>query len=191
MVRQTGNETKALALPIVDFEFSAEQGDSFGHTRQAKATASLRRSLAVVTAAIVSQRNIQMTCRAGDEQFNLAGTRMADYVGQPFLYNADSRLRHVITDRHGITGGAIVQASGPWRTSGEWWVVNQSATHASGMDADRDGHPASDAAAPTPSAEVPGAWDRDDFLDATTIAGAGSRRSGETCRRLSPRLAKV
>lgn len=75
----------------------------------------------------------------------------------------EGRPVHVITDRHGITGGAIVQASGPWRTSGEWWVVNQSATHASGMDADRDGHPSSDAAAPTPSAEVPGAWDRDEW----------------------------
>ena len=101
MVRQTGNETKALTLPIVDFELSAEQGDPFGHTGQAKATAGLRRSLAIVTAAIVSQRNIQMTCRAGDEQFNLTGTRMADYVGQAFLHNADSRLRHVITDRRG------------------------------------------------------------------------------------------
>jgi protein ImuB len=25
------------------------------------------------------------------------------------------------TDRRGVTGGAIVQAAGPWRTSGDWW----------------------------------------------------------------------
>ena len=28
----------------------------------------------------------------------------------------------VQTDRHGFTSGAIVQAAGPWRTSGEWWM---------------------------------------------------------------------
>jgi protein ImuB len=27
----------------------------------------------------------------------------------------------VATDRRGVTGGAVVQAAGPWRTSGEWW----------------------------------------------------------------------
>jgi protein ImuB len=33
----------------------------------------------------------------------------------------DGRPVRVTTDRHGVTGGAIVQAAGPWRTSGEWW----------------------------------------------------------------------
>jgi protein ImuB len=33
----------------------------------------------------------------------------------------DGRPVRVTTDRRGITGGAIVQAAGPWRTSGEWW----------------------------------------------------------------------
>jgi protein ImuB len=26
-----------------------------------------------------------------------------------------------VTDRRGVTGGAVVQSAGPWRTSGEWW----------------------------------------------------------------------
>jgi protein ImuB len=33
----------------------------------------------------------------------------------------DGRPIRVTTDRRGVTGGAIVQAAGPWRTSGEWW----------------------------------------------------------------------
>ena len=33
----------------------------------------------------------------------------------------EGRPVRVVTDRQGMTGGAIVQAAGPWRTSGEWW----------------------------------------------------------------------
>ena len=33
----------------------------------------------------------------------------------------DGRPVRVTTDRRGVTGGPIVQAAGPWRTSGEWW----------------------------------------------------------------------
>ncbi len=32
----------------------------------------------------------------------------------------------VTTDRRGYVGGAVVQAAGPWRTSGSWWRVGQS-----------------------------------------------------------------
>lgn len=35
----------------------------------------------------------------------------------------DGRPVRLTTDRRGITSGAIVQAAGPWRTSGEWWVT--------------------------------------------------------------------
>jgi hypothetical protein len=34
----------------------------------------------------------------------------------------DGRPARLTTDRRGVAGGAIVQASGPWRTSGEWWA---------------------------------------------------------------------
>ena len=33
----------------------------------------------------------------------------------------EGRPIRITTDRHGFTSGAIVQAAGPWRTSGEWW----------------------------------------------------------------------
>ena len=37
------------------------------------------------------------------------------------IHVVDGRPVRITTDRRGITGGAIVQAAGPWRTSGEWW----------------------------------------------------------------------
>jgi len=39
-------------------------------------------------------------------------TRVAVHEGRPV---------RVQTDRQGFSSGAIVQAAGPWRTSGEWW----------------------------------------------------------------------
>jgi protein ImuB len=35
---------------------------------------------------------------------------------------ADGRPVRVTTDRRGFAGGGVVQAAGPWRTSGEWWA---------------------------------------------------------------------
>ena len=37
----------------------------------------------------------------------------------------EGRPIRVTTDRQGFTSGAIVQAAGPWRTSGEWWEAAQ------------------------------------------------------------------
>ena len=37
----------------------------------------------------------------------------------------EGRPIRVVTDRQGFTSGAIVQAAGPWRTSGEWWEAGQ------------------------------------------------------------------
>jgi protein ImuB len=34
---------------------------------------------------------------------------------------ADGRPVRVTTDRRGFAGGAVLQAAGPWRTSGNWW----------------------------------------------------------------------
>jgi protein ImuB len=36
----------------------------------------------------------------------------------------EGRPARLTTDRHGIGGGVIVQAAGPWRTSGEWWATD-------------------------------------------------------------------
>jgi protein ImuB len=33
----------------------------------------------------------------------------------------EGRPIKIMTDRRGISGGQVVQAAGPWRTSGEWW----------------------------------------------------------------------
>lgn len=35
---------------------------------------------------------------------------------------------HILTDRHGVSGGAVVVSAGPWRTSGGWWNESQPAT---------------------------------------------------------------
>lgn len=61
----------------------------------------------------------------------------------------DGRPIRVTTDRRGITGGAIVQSAGPWRTSGEWWATcdtrrepgsgsRESEEPREGVDRDRD-----------------------------------------------------
>ena len=36
----------------------------------------------------------------------------------------EGRPARLTTDRHGVGGGVIVQAAGPWRTSGEWWATD-------------------------------------------------------------------
>jgi len=38
---------------------------------------------------------------------------------------ADGRPVRVTTDRRGFTGGSVVRAAGPWRTSGEWWAAER------------------------------------------------------------------
>ncbi len=37
---------------------------------------------------------------------------------------AEGRPVRVQTDRQGFTSGAIVEAAGPWRTSGNWWSAS-------------------------------------------------------------------
>jgi len=37
----------------------------------------------------------------------------------------EGRPIRVTTDRPGFASGAITQAAGPWRTSGEWWQEGQ------------------------------------------------------------------
>ena len=49
----------------------------------------------------------------------------------------EGRPVRVAIDRHGLSSGAVVQAAGPWRTSGEWWS-SASASSASSAAWDRD-----------------------------------------------------
>ena len=69
----------------------------------------------------------------------------------------DGRPVRVITDRHGLIGGAIVQAAGPWRTSGDWWAVEPCRVPGTG-----DGEPAFP---PAPGSRFPSrsAWDYDEW----------------------------
>jgi protein ImuB len=65
---------------------------------------------------------------------------------------SEGRPIRVQTDRQGFTSGAIVEAAGPWRTSGEWW----SAAAREDSDALRRDHRAGAASGRE------GGWDRDE-----------------------------
>jgi protein ImuB len=60
----------------------------------------------------------------------------------------DGRPVRVMTDRRGVSGGAIVDAAGPWRTSGDWWNDDLS-------------HPSHLSHLPHPT--HPLAWNRDEW----------------------------
>ena len=46
----------------------------------------------------------------------------------------EGRPVKIITDRRGVSGGQVVQAAGPWRSSGDWW--NDAAPYRSHWDRD-------------------------------------------------------
>ena len=81
----------------------------------------------------------------------------------------DGRPVRVATDRRGITSGAIIQAAGPWRTSGEWW--NDGLSHLSYPPHPRTApHLSHPRIAPHPSHQAhpthlphPSCWDRDEW----------------------------
>ena len=56
----------------------------------------------------------------------------------------DGRPVRLMPDRRGISGGAVVDCAGPWRTSGHWWD-----------------EPASDTAPSSTRTSTP--WDRDEW----------------------------
>jgi protein ImuB len=70
----------------------------------------------------------------------------------------EGRPIRVQTDRQGFTSGAIVQAAGPWRTSGNWWSA--SAREQSG-ELRRDHHAVA-------AFGREGGWDRDEWDVAMT-----------------------
>lgn len=69
----------------------------------------------------------------------------------------EGRPVRIVTDRNGFTSGAVAQAAGPWRTSGEWWTTPgpDSALSAS-------------SAALSLSAGSSASWDRDEWDVAMT-----------------------
>jgi hypothetical protein len=42
----------------------------------------------------------------------------------------------VTTDRRGFAGGSVVRATGPWKTSGEWWLHGAGTAGGAGWDRD-------------------------------------------------------
>jgi protein ImuB len=62
----------------------------------------------------------------------------------------DGRPIRVQTDRQGFTSGAIVDAAGPWRTSGNWW------------DTDGPGRVRTQGTLRT-ECTLPSSWDRDEW----------------------------
>jgi len=80
----------------------------------------------------------------------------------------EGRPVRIVTDRNGFTSGAVVQAAGPWRTSGEWWTTpgpdsasSVSSTFAPGASVDRS-------AALSSSVGSSASWDRDEWDVAMT-----------------------
>jgi protein ImuB len=74
------------------------------------------------------ERSKLLTLNSALRRFRLPiPTRVQVHEGRPV---------RLVIDRNGFTSGAIAQAAGPWRTSGEWWTTG------------------------SPS---PGAWDRDEW----------------------------
>jgi protein ImuB len=69
--------------------------------------------------------------------------------------DASGRPVRVTTDRRGFAGGAVMSASGPWRTSGEWWEMERAGR------ADGAGR-----------AGGAGPWDRDEWDVALNDGGA-------------------
>jgi protein ImuB len=82
----------------------------------------------------------------------------------------------VTTDRRGLPGGRVTQASGPWRTSGGWWDDESAAAPAAAPVAvAAHASVTPPAARPAPHTAVPAvSWDRDEW-DVTLGDGATYR----------------
>lgn len=102
----------------------------------------------------------------------------------------DGRPVRVTTDRRGITGGPIVQAAGPWRTSGEWWAgggtrvpggeLREGVQSREGDDRDRDG--SLSGTSPESRSEE---WSREGSIRSRQVCGP-SRESVSPSRCVSP-----
>jgi protein ImuB len=78
---------------------------------------------------------------------------------------ADGRPVRVTTDRQGFAGGAVRQAAGPWRASGEWWTFKPDRSGGSGRsgESERLGGSCGDVAAPLTGLAHPARYDRTEW----------------------------
>jgi protein ImuB len=72
----------------------------------------------------------------------------------------EGRPVRIVTDRNGFTSGAVVQAAGPWRTSGEWWNTPGPSDR---DDSRADSASSASSAALSLSADASAGWDRDEW----------------------------
>jgi hypothetical protein len=79
--------------------------------------------------------------------------------------DAAGRPVRVTSDRRGFAGGSVRQATGPWKTSGEWWITE------TGRAGARESLPRRSSFASLAS-EGGAGWDRDEWDVALSDGGA-------------------
>lgn len=72
---------------------------------------------------------------------------------------SDGRPSRVTTDRRGFAGGTVTRCSGPWRTSGEWWVPHRTLE----VRSEKLEVKGQKVSLLTSGAAGAGAWDRDEW----------------------------
>jgi protein ImuB len=93
--------------------------------------------------------------------------------------DASDRPVRVTTDRRGFAGGTVVRSSGPWRTSGEWWITGPGKAGESSKTGREDnaseaGPESSQPHQSSPPPRSQRGWDRDEW-DVTLNDGAAYR----------------
>jgi protein ImuB len=79
---------------------------------------------------------------------------------------ANGRPLKITTDRRGFAGGAVLHATGPWKTSGEWWLGDAVKAGKAGWDRDEWDVALSDGASYRVFLDCPsGRWFIDAILD--------------------------
>ena len=77
------------------------------------------------------------------------------------------RPLRVTTDRHSVAGGAVLQAAGPWRTSGHWWTggerLRPRRAEDMGIRGEASASVRAGGGAPAPVEERRAPWNRDEW----------------------------
>src|SRR5262249_14181734 len=65
---------------------------------------------------------VQNSAGSAVSAFNVVAVRRCRQPVPARVAIADGRPVRVTTDRRGFAGGSVLQAAGPWKTSGDWWA---------------------------------------------------------------------